>query len=142
MYKARMSNVYIHFLSERQIIVNLPPLRIHQILTNLVSNAIDAHTDSSTTTISPTQTIEKIVTVKAEIYDNILRIQITDTGCGIQPQQLKVLFTDPQTTKPNGTGLGLTSIHSIITKELGGTIEVKSIIGVGTQFNVALPIKS
>ncbi len=67
-------------------------------------------------------------------------IAITDAGAGIAPEHLPRLFEPFFTTKPvgEGTGLGLSVVHGIVTA-LGGTIEVTSQIGAGTTFMVTLP---
>ena len=138
-YKARMSNVCIEIESKDNPVVPIHPLRIHQILTNLVSNAIDAcsHIIKEKNEFESTK---KIVCIKAEKNDSLIKIQVSDNGCGMNINQLDTLFTDQRTTKPSGTGLGLISIHSIITKELGGTITVNSAVGIGTTFNITIPL--
>jgi len=65
-------------------------------------------------------------------------ITITDTGCGIPPEQLNKLFTPFQTTKEDGIGLGL-SITKEIIEQHHGSIQVESREGEGTIFIIALP---
>ena len=65
------------------------------------------------------------------------RISISDTGCGMTPDQAQHAFDPFFTTKEDGTGLGLAIVHSIITKH-GGKIEIKSKVGEGTTVNVFL----
>ncbi|KFE72418.1 ATP-binding protein [Hyalangium minutum] len=67
-------------------------------------------------------------------------LEISDTGCGISPENQRRLFDPFFTTKPigEGTGLGLSICHGIV-QQLGGTIEVESAVGQGSLFRVALP---
>ena len=65
--------------------------------------------------------------------------QVTDTGCGITPYQLQQVFTPFFTTKPSGRGLGLSTVLDIVNLYKGG-IQVDSQPGLGTTFNVYLPL--
>jgi len=67
-----------------------------------------------------------------------VRIDIQDTGIGIQPEYLQKIFDPYFTTKQKGSGLGLASSYSIIRKH-DGRIEVESTPGIGTVFHVFLP---
>ncbi len=64
-------------------------------------------------------------------------ISITDTGAGINKEQLPHIFDPFYTTKEAGTGLGLAIVHSIITKH-GGKIDVSSTVGSGTTVTITL----
>jgi two-component system, NtrC family, sensor kinase len=66
------------------------------------------------------------------------RIVVSDTGCGIPPHQLAHIFRPFYTTKGNGTGLGLSLARRIV-EEHHGRIEVNSIVGKGSKFEVVLP---
>jgi signal transduction histidine kinase len=77
---------------------------------------------------------------------NSLKIKISDTGVGIEPENLNKLFKlDGYTTKgtnsESGTGLGLI-ICKEFTEANGGKIEVASTIGKGTTFTITLPLKN
>ena len=65
-------------------------------------------------------------------------MEIGDTGQGIAPGQLKDIFTPFFTTKPSGTGLGLSVSYGIVENH-GGSIAVTSTPGVGSLFVVTLP---
>jgi hypothetical protein len=71
-----------------------------------------------------------------------VRIRIQDDGCGIPDEHLYRIFEPFFTTKgeDRGTGLGLSITHNII-QEHGGTIEVRSELGSGTEFIVSLPVE-
>jgi two-component system sensor histidine kinase HydH len=68
-----------------------------------------------------------------------LEVRFRDTGVGIPPAELKNLFIPFYTTKEKGTGLGLPISQRIIENH-GGTIEVRSRVGVGSTFTVVLPV--
>jgi PAS domain S-box-containing protein len=67
-----------------------------------------------------------------------VRISVADQGCGIPPENLSRIFDPYFTTKEAGTGLGLTSIYSIVKKH-GGEVVLSSKVGEGTQVKVYLP---
>jgi two-component system, sensor histidine kinase and response regulator len=107
------------------------PLRLGQILTNLVGNAIK-FTDSGQIVIS--------VTALEETAENLtLRFEVSDSGSGIEPEALSRIFdnfsqADGSTTrKHGGTGLGL-AISTQLVEMMGGKIHVESTPGVGSTF--------
>ncbi len=109
--------------------------KLKQILLNLLSNAIKF-------------TSEGNVTVDTRLIEASQRVQITvaDTGIGIRPEYLDVIFDDfrqldqSHTREYGGTGLGL-SITKNLLGLLGGVITVESRFGDGSRFTVELPIK-
>ena len=121
----------------RQVIPpSLPPLfcnkiQIEQVLINLLINAKDSVETSR----------KKVVFIKAHVQKNNLYIQVSDTGCGIDPTKINEIFTPFYTTKPlgKGTGLGLSISYSIIHQHKGD-IKVTSEIGKGTIFTMRLPL--
>ena len=102
--------------------------QIHQVLLNLLLNAVQA--------------IEKEGTVRVEIgsRDDCASVVVSDTGRGIPPQNLPNIFRPFYTTRGNGTGLGL-SIARRIVEEHHGRIEVSSVVGKGSRFEVVLPFR-
>jgi signal transduction histidine kinase len=68
-------------------------------------------------------------------------IQISDTGKGIPPDRLARLFEPYQSTRPDGSGLGLATVKKIIDAHKG-TVSVVSEPGKGTSFTIALPLSS
>lgn len=70
-----------------------------------------------------------------------VRLQVRDTGCGIEPDLLERIFDPFFTTKGVGvgTGLGLSLVHGIVT-DLGGGVDVQSQLGRGSSFTVYLPL--
>jgi CheY-like chemotaxis protein len=67
-----------------------------------------------------------------------LKLSIRDTGTGIQSDHLARIFDPYFTTKPQGSGLGLATVYSIIKKHQGH-IDVESVVGEGTTFRIWLP---
>ncbi|HEX9022989.1 MAG TPA: response regulator [Geobacteraceae bacterium] len=67
-----------------------------------------------------------------------LRISVEDHGCGIPQDNLAKIFDPYFTTKPLGTGLGLSAVYSIL-KRHGGTVEVSSTVGKGSCFTLHMP---
>jgi signal transduction histidine kinase len=103
--------------------------QIQQTIINLTLNAIEA-----------TSSGQKIQIASRYLKDKrAVEIRVSDTGEGISPENLDKIFDPFFTTKKNGTGLGLAITHGII-EQHGGTIEVKSTPGQGTQFFITLPV--
>lgn len=104
--------------------------RLHQVLANLVGNAIKF-------TPSGGQ-----VTVRADAEDALLGVAVTDTGVGIAAEHIESIF-DPyvrlRSVNTHGAGLGLAIARRIIEAH-GGRIEVESTVGSGSCFRFTLPV--
>ena len=72
--------------------------------------------------------------------DDYASVMVSDTGRGIPPQHLSSIFRPFFTTKGNGTGLGLSLARRIV-EEHHGRIEVSSVVGKGSRFEVVLPFQ-
>jgi len=105
------------------------PQILKRILHNLVNNALQAMPDGGTLTLA------------ASLSGGELRIEVRDTGVGMDEETLKRIFTPLFTTKAKGTGLGLAVCKRLV-EGLGGRIEVKSSKGAGTTFTLVLPASS
>jgi two-component system cell cycle sensor histidine kinase/response regulator CckA len=68
-----------------------------------------------------------------------VRVSVSDTGSGIPPEVLPHVFEPFFTTKTAGGGIGLATCQSIVL-EAGGAIDVRSVQGEGSQFDVFLPV--
>jgi PAS domain S-box-containing protein len=117
--------------------------QLHQVFLNLALNAIDAMKGVATRVLRVRGAIET-THLSARDYLTVpdvecVKISFADTGCGIANDSIKNLFTPFFTTKPHGSGLGLSVAHGII-KEHGGMIDVRSRPGEGAVFEVTLPI--
>ncbi|NGP77500.1 PAS domain S-box protein [Balneolaceae bacterium YR4-1] len=106
------------------------PDHIHQVVVNILLNAVDAMKGIKNQRID----------IRTWQKDDHIKIAIEDVGEGIPDKQLNRIFEPFFTTKEvgSGTGLGLSVSHGIITK-MGGTIDVESEEGVGTTFTLNLP---
>jgi PAS domain S-box-containing protein len=114
---------------------------IEQVILNLCVNARDAMTDGGTLTIE-TRCMSRIRKSKEKgDVCKVVRMRISDTGCGMDEDTLKHIFEPFFTTKGvgKGTGLGLASAFGAI-KQHNGSIEVHSRPGEGTRFDVLLPV--
>jgi len=102
-----------------------------QVLTNLTVNSIQAMPAGGSLTITTTRD------------DGHVLLIVEDTGAGMNDEVMKKIFNPFFTTKDvdEGTGLGLSVVHGIVTSH-GGTIEVESEIGRGTKFTVRLPVQA
>jgi two-component system, NtrC family, sensor kinase len=108
--------------------VSADPDQIRQVFLNLINNAGDAIRGPGQITLSTRQD------------EATVRVTVTDTGTGMDGEELKKIFDPFYTTKEvgKGTGLGL-SVSIGIVESMGGTIEVQSMPGAGSAFTVVLP---
>ena len=132
---------------------NLPkilvvPQEIGRVLLNLINNAFYAVSQRPNLTclqdLSGLNTYQPTVTVTTKNLENTIEISVKDNGSGI-PEIIKSKIFQPFfTTKPTGegTGLGLSLSYDIVTKGHGGTLEVVSVEGEGSEFIVKLPIRN
>ena len=116
---------------------------IEQVLTNLCVNARDAMPKGGRLTISTCAVVLDVEAARrhsAASPGRFVCLQVSDTGCGIEPAVLVHMFEPFFTTKAGGkgTGLGLATVHGIVAKH-GGFVEVKSHVGRGSTFSVYLP---
>ena len=125
-------------------LVRVDPGQMEQVLLNLVVNARDAMPNGGDLVVE-TQTLVLDNNCAAEhpgvtAGEHVL-LTVTDSGHGMKPEQLARIFEPFYTTKPEGkgTGLGLAIVQSLV-KENGGAIAAASEPGVGTSFNVYLPV--
>jgi len=104
--------------------------QIMEMILNLMMNAIDAIGQGGTITLRAAK----------NDYDNrrMVRLDIADTGCGIDPKDKGAIFDRYYTTKETGTGLGLAVVERIVSAH-NGRIEVQSEKNVGTTFSIYLP---
>ena|GEM_PF-1709734 len=100
---------------------------LNQVLANLIINARDA---------APEGAIRIIARAPG---DERLDLVIADSGSGIPPENRERIFEPLFTTKRGGTGLGLAVVHQAVSAQ-GGTIEVESEVGRGTEFHLRFPL--
>jgi signal transduction histidine kinase len=96
-----------------------------RVLRNLILNAIDAMPQGGA------------LTVRTQVRDGGVRLEVSDTGQGLTPEECERLFTPYYTTKTHGTGLGLAIVQSVVSDH-HGRISVESQPGRGTTFRIEL----
>ncbi len=109
--------------------VKVDPGQIHQVLANLVINAVHAMPEGGTIKVTGRNIGSKT--------RRMVVVEVADEGTGISPENLSRIFDPYFTTKDLGSGLGLAIAYSIITKH-GGNITVDSKLGEGSVFRVFL----
>jgi two-component system, NtrC family, sensor kinase len=108
--------------------IHVDPDQLQQVFFNLINNSLDAMPQGGVLSVASRSELSGIV------------IDIADTGEGIEPEQLDMIFEPLFTTKESrGTGLGMTVVQQIIS-EHRGTIAVESVPGKGTLFHIRLPL--
>jgi len=117
-------------MSESTIFYN-SKAEMRQVVLNLVLNAIQAMPDGGRLVIE-TKTIE---TEKGDFVE----LKVSDSGIGIDEENLNKIFEPFYTTKERGTGLGLAIVNRIV-EASAGEVDVNSILTVGTTFTVRLPL--
>lgn len=118
--------------------------QLNQVFMNLIANAIDAIEDAiDNKSLNPTQTQPQIV-VQTEVIDNInaIAIRIRDNGAGMSETTKAKVFDHLFTTKAvgKGTGLGLSIARQIVEEVHQGSLQFVSTVGVGTEFEIRLPV--
>ncbi|MEM9233577.1 MAG: ATP-binding protein, partial [Pseudomonadota bacterium] len=109
---------------------NLDPTRLRQVISNLVSNAVKFTEDGS-------------IAVSAWWADDILHIDVADTGPGIAPEALPHIFEsfrqedNTTTRKFGGTGLGLAIVRQL-SELMGGGVSARSVQGKGSTFSITV----
>ncbi|HEY3093800.1 MAG TPA: ATP-binding protein [Vicinamibacterales bacterium] len=107
--------------------------QIKQIVWNLATNGLRAMTSGGRLLMS--------AKTERDAAQDELSITISDQGCGIPPAELEGLFQPFRSTFDKGTGLGLATVHRIVT-DYNGSIQVSSMVGSGTTVRVKLPMGS
>lgn len=119
------------------------PGQLNQVFMNIMVNAIDMFDEvAETSSFKELEANPQQITIDTSIVDNHLQIFIQDNGTGMNEETQKHVFNYLFTTKGvgKGTGLGLAIAQQIVVEKYGGTIEVDSILGTGTNFVITLPI--
>jgi signal transduction histidine kinase len=114
------------FLTEPLPDIDADPDLLHRAFQNLVLNALDAMPAGGT------------LTMRTSEHTGSVRLEISDTGKGLTPEECSRLFTPYYTTKQLGTGLGLAIVQSVVSDH-HGTISVSSEEGRGTTFHIEFP---
>ena len=108
--------------------VQADPILFKQAIGNLVNNAIDSYGSEGGE-----------VEVRVETEANRALIKISDQGCGIPAEKVDQIFTPFFSSRPSGTGLGLSLVAKILDLH-SGHVSVQSVVGQGSQFTLSLPL--
>ena len=139
-FALRMTQAQLHGTArlEKRYEAQLPAVRssegrLHQVLLNLIVNALQAMQSSTSR--------DHLLRVSTAREGALVRVEVSDTGHGIPPDVLPRIFDPFFTTKAAGagTGLGLSISHALVLK-MGGELRVHSTPGEGTTFSVLLPV--
>jgi len=105
---------------------------IQQSILNLINNAMQA---------MPEDRKDPAITVSTFMENDMVKISVADSGCGMTEEQMSKIFEPYYTTKSSGTGLGLTVLFKIM-KQHEGDVTVSSTPGVGSEFTLQIPVPS
>ncbi len=114
-------------LEDNSLTIKADSTYMKRILTNLVSNSMQAMTDGGK------------IFIKVERKHDKAILRVKDTGPGIPVEIRERIFTPLVTTKPKGQGFGLAVVKKL-TEALNGTVTFESELGQGTQFNIEVPL--
>ena len=123
------------------------PTQMHQVIMNLGANAYHAMAKEGGTLTVKLETVDSGEVMRERFphlpENRYVRLQVSDNGHGMDAQTISRIFEPFFTTKDvgEGTGLGLSVVHGIVT-EHGGMIDVQSEIGKGSTFTILLPSAS
>ncbi len=128
-YRLRHENIKLDINISEDIQWFGNPLKFRQILSNLISNAIDSYEN-----IERKEGKQIIVSITKKI--DKLTLVVSDNGCGIPAEFHSKIFDPFYTTKSieKGTGIGLATVKTLVEKDLNGTIKVESVVGKGSTF--------
>jgi heavy metal sensor kinase len=125
----------LHFVGMQAVPIMGDPVRLRQVVVNLIDNAIKYTPQGGTISVSSGIAHQKAI------------LEVTDSGVGIPPDAIPYLFErfyrvdGAHSRQLGGTGLGLAIVKSICTA-FGGIVTVQSALGAGTTFRVELPLEA
>lgn len=137
-HKAQEQGVTIKITHDRYVEMYGYSIKFYQLMTNLISNAIEAYED-----IPRESKKKRQIIIRLTQNDTHAQITVQDEAGGIPEANLGKIFDTFFTTKgeKRGTGIGLAVCKEIIESDFGGTVSVISKEGVGTTFSVELPLR-
>jgi signal transduction histidine kinase len=127
--RARGQGVRIDLQSVGPLLLRADPNLLKQVLLNVFLNALQAMPAGG------------VLAIETEARGSSLVVRTSDTGCGIPPQHLERVFDPFFSTKPDGSGLGLSICYGIVERH-GGDMTVTSEQGAGTTVTITLPVRS
>jgi two-component system, NtrC family, nitrogen regulation sensor histidine kinase NtrY len=115
-------------LDESLPVIQADPTLLHRAIENLVLNAMEAMPAGG------------VLMLRTTHQNGNVKLEVSDTGTGLTPEESGRLFTPYYTTKQHGTGLGLAIVQSVVSDH-GGRVSVESETGVGTSVHLELPAR-
>jgi len=106
------------------------PMQLQQVFMNILINAADTMREGGTLTVQ----------TGFEASEDAIEILISDTGRGMDREEMENIFLPFFTTKPKGSGLGL-PISKRLIEQHGGSLRVESAVGKGSTFRITLPVR-
>lgn len=124
---------------ENRLPVNLPPVEadpvsLRRIFDNLLRNALQSLPPEGGTVA-----VSGFVEEDHDLEEMRIQVEVADTGVGIAPENLDRVFDDFFTTRPEGTGLGLSNVRRLAA-DCGARVKVQSEVGSGTTFILSFPL--
>ncbi len=113
-------------LADSPLMIDADPELLHRAISNLILNAMDAMPNGGR------------LSLRTSAVDSTARLEISDSGVGLTPEECERLFTPYYTTKQHGTGLGLAIVQSVVSDH-NGHVSVSSKPGEGATFIIELP---
>jgi two-component system sensor histidine kinase PilS (NtrC family) len=140
------AGVRVEVAAPRALCALADPTQLRQVLWNLLRNAAQAVGERGTIALSAARAAQGVPQADGPALRSAaaggggaVEIAVADDGPGIAPEALERIFDPFFTTKPSGTGLGLATVHRIVTAH-GGSVAVQSKPGGGARFGVRLPL--
>jgi two-component system, NtrC family, sensor kinase len=134
---AKKYEVKIKFRSQRAVFISGDEIKFFRVISNIVSNSIDAyartHTDRN-----------KVIIIRLKSDKNSISVSVKDFACGIPKHFQKTVFEPFYTTKQKhegAAGLGLSIVKNIVEHDFGGKIKLESTPGRGSMFKIIFPQK-
>ncbi|MEA3570733.1 HAMP domain-containing sensor histidine kinase [Paenibacillus phoenicis] len=123
-------NLKVRKKLDESIVLYCDSVHVQQVMKNLFYNAIEAMSEGG------------CLTITSNLSQETMDITVRDSGCGIAPEAMPYIFEPHFTTKSNegNDGLGLFYSHEVM-RHHQGSIEVQSLIGIGTSFTLHFPIQ-
>ncbi len=122
-------NLCAEYASEEEVLYHGDPLRLRQVLVNLVKNAVKF-------------TDEGEIRIYVDNRESTLTVSVCDTGIGMSPERLHEIHSSdtyrPSASEQGGLGLGLKISREFLYKS-GGHLEIESEVGKGSKFSISLP---